>query len=159
VISPVTVRFREKDLPKLLRLTERAGRIVVCNDADVLADGRRPGEEGALATAAALHAAGRDVRIATLPRPEGAAKVDLCEYLRDKGLVALRPILDAAPRYVDFLIQQIPETGLEPAELDARLVPVMAAVASSSEIQRESYVNALAKRWKLPKVALRKMFG
>ena len=57
-ISPVTVRFRKKDHPKLVALTERASRVIICNDAELSG----AGEAGALDTAQALHAAGRDVR-------------------------------------------------------------------------------------------------
>lgn len=33
-ISPVTTRFRERDLPRLLALTRAAKRVVICNDAE-----------------------------------------------------------------------------------------------------------------------------
>jgi DNA primase len=159
VISPVTVRFRNDDIPKLLRLTERADRIILCNDADVLPDGRKPGEEGALRTATALFQAKRDVRVAALPRPAGASKVDLNEFIRDRGLRELRPILDASSRYPEFLIQQVPKDDLPIAELEARLQPVAEVVASLAPIQRELYIKAIAKRFKLPKRTVAEMIA
>ncbi len=159
VISPVTVRFREKDLPKLLRLTERADKIIICNDADVLADGRRPGEEGALKTATALFQQKRDVRIAVLPRADGTAKIDLNEFLRDRGLVGLRPILDRASRYPEFLIQQIPDHGLDPAALEDQLKLVSEVVASTTPLQREAYTRQICRRFRLPKRTVQQMIS
>jgi DNA primase catalytic core len=66
-ISPVTVRFRKKDLPKLIALTERVSEVVICNDSE----DSGAGEAGATETAAALQAEGRIVRISRIPRPEG----------------------------------------------------------------------------------------
>jgi DNA primase catalytic core len=103
-ISPVTTRFRERDVPKLLALTHGTRRIVICNDAE--ASGA--GEAGALHTAAALHREGRDVRIAILPRPDGVEKIDVNEFLKAHSADELRAVLGAAPRYVDHLIARIP---------------------------------------------------
>jgi DNA primase len=159
VISPVTVRFRNDDVPKLLRLTERADRVILCNDADVLPDGRKPGEEGALRTSTALFQAKRDVRIATLPRAVGATKVDLNEFIRDRGLRELRPILDSANRYPEFLIQQVPNTDPPIPDLEARLQPIAEVVAATAAIQREIYTKAICKRFKLPKRTVAEMIA
>jgi len=89
-ISPVTVRFRKKDLAKLVTLTEHVSEVIVCNDSEESG----AGETGATETAEALQAAGRMVRIARIPRPEGQKKIDLNELIAAGGPEALR----TAPR-------------------------------------------------------------
>jgi len=119
-ISPVTVRFRKKDHPKLIALTEKCERIVICNDAEESG----AGESGALETAQALHAAGRDVRIAILPRPEGKEKVDLNELVVVEGPEALRAVIGKARRLPEHLIERIP-ADTPKAELGERLRPLL----------------------------------
>jgi DNA primase len=93
-ISPVTVRFRTKDHGKLVSLTARAARVVVCNDSEESG----AGEAGAIETGLALHAAGRHVRIAVIPRPEGVAKIDVNELVAKDGPEALKQVIAAARR-------------------------------------------------------------
>jgi hypothetical protein len=87
VISPVTIAFADHDIERVIALLLRAGvaGVWICNDNDVTHDKktgreRRPGFEGAKKMAAALWMAGIDVRVATLPKPEGVAKIDLNEW-------------------------------------------------------------------------------
>ena len=141
-ISPVTTRFREQDVPKLLSLTRSAKRVIVCNDAE--ASGA--GEAGALDTAAALSREGRDVRIATLPRPEGAEKVDLNDFLKARPVEEVRGILAKARRYPEHLLGRIP-TDATPADLERQLKPLLAAVARCQPIERDAYVADIAKRF------------
>lgn len=141
-ISPVTTRFPERDVPKLLGLTRTAKRIIVCNDAEESG----AGEAGALTTAAAIHRDGRDVRIAVLPRPEGVKKIDVNEFLKAKSVDDLRAVLSQARRYPEHLLDRIPK-DTPPAELEARLEPVLAAIACCKAIERDAYVEAITKRF------------
>jgi hypothetical protein len=143
-ISPVTTRFRKRDIPKLVQLTRLVGKVVICNDAEE----NDAGVAGALETAAALHEAGRDVRIAALPRPEGVDKVDVNEYLKEKPPEAFQALLDRAKRYVEHLIDAIPEET-PTADLQTALVPVLEAVAVSGDIEREAYLDAIVARFGL----------
>ena len=88
-ISPVTIRFRNQDVPHLLELTKTAKRIIVCNDSEATG----AGEAGALETAEMLWNANRDVRLATIPRAEGQAKIDVNELVREQGGGALMLLL------------------------------------------------------------------
>ena len=49
-ISPGTTRFRNRDVPRLLELTQRVNRVVICNDSEKSS----AGDAGAMATAATL---------------------------------------------------------------------------------------------------------
>lgn len=154
-MSPVTIRFRAKDNPKLVRLCKMAEVVFLCNDADVLEDGRKPGEEGALATAIVLFKAGIDVRLVTLPRPEGVQKIDVCEFLRDNGKEPFDKLLEAAPRYPEFLINRVPKE-LEPAELEKQLEPLFELIASCAPVAQERYIGVVAERFGLSKKTINK---
>lgn len=103
-ISPVTTRFRDEDIPKLLELTKHCLSITICNDAE--ANGA--GERGARVTAAALWRCGRRVRIATLPRPAGRDKIDINELVREQGEEALRNVLADAKPWPIYLLEKVP---------------------------------------------------
>ncbi|MBN1773200.1 MAG: DNA primase [Deltaproteobacteria bacterium] len=141
-ISPVTTRFRERDLPKLLGLTRWAKKIVICNDAE----SSGAGEAGAIETAAALHREGRDVRIALLPRPDGADKIDLNEFLKAHTPDELGAVLAAARRYPEHLIERIPHSTA-PADLTALLRPVLEAIATAVPLERDGYLDTIGKRF------------
>ena len=156
-ISPVTVRFKNSQLDKLVKLCERVDTVYLCNDADVLDDGRRPGEEGAIATATALFRAGRDVRIVELPLPVGERKVDLCQFLRDNGSEPFEALLASAKKFALWVIDRIPEASLSEDNLDQKLAPVFDMLAACpSDIKREQYQKALAQKTKLSIPTIRK---
>src|SRR5262249_22151295 len=59
------------------------------------------GIKGALATAAFLDAEGVDVRLVTLPRSDGASKIDLAEFLRQHPPDAFQALCRHAPHYFE----------------------------------------------------------
>ena len=144
VLSPVTVRFRRQDHDKLVTLTARAERVVICNDSEESG----AGEAGAVETARALHEAGRDVRIAVIPRPEGAEKIDVNELVATKGPDALREVIDQARRFPEYLLDAIPKDTPR-QDLDRVLRPVMEAVLRLAPIERHAYRDMIAKRFGL----------
>jgi len=151
-ISPVTVRFRKKDHPKLLALTARAKRVIICNDSEV----NGAGEAGAVETAQALHAAGRDVRVATIPRPEGRDKIDVNELVVAEGADALRRVLAGARRFPEFLLERIP-VDTPKADLAGHLGPVLAMIRTAAPIEQEAYTDLLVKRFKLRAATVRSL--
>lgn len=153
-VSPVTVRFRKQDHAKLLALTARAKRIVVCNDSE--ASGA--GEAGAVETGLALHAAGRDVRIAVIPRAEGVDKVDVNELVAKQGPGALKQVIAAARRLPEHLIERIP-TDTPKADLADKLAPVIEMVRASGPVEREAYLEVLQKRFKLKVATLKALLA
>lgn len=149
-ISPVTTRFRNADIPHLLELVPVGKRVVICNDNE--ASGR--GEAGALETAAALWKEGRDVRLATIPRPEGEAKVDLNEYAKTHTPTEMRDLINAAATYPEYLLGQIP-TDTPAPDLEARLSPVLAAIATAPPLVVDHLVDQIAHRFSRTKRSVR----
>lgn len=148
-ISPVTTRFRRQDHPKLLTLTSRASRVAICNDAEE----NGAGEAGAVDTARVLVAAGRDVRLAVIPRPEGIAKIDVNELVAKQGSAALKEVLASARTLPDHLLASIPDTT-RPADLQRALGPVFEALASAPKLDRDLCLQEMTRRFKVGKRAL-----
>lgn len=151
-ISPVTTRFRKQDVPKLLRLTRWAKRVVICNDAEQSG----AGTAGALETAAALHAEGRDVRIAVLPRPEGKDKIDVNEFLKANPPEAFEAVLAEARRYLEHLIEAIPEDTPK-IDLAQQLRPAIELIARRPAIEQDGYVDLITARFSVGRRAVRSM--
>ena len=110
-ISPVTVRFREQDHPKLISLTKGLNRVYVCNDNDA----NKAGIEGALSTAEALEGAGIEARLIELPKPEGVDKIDIADYMKDHSSKEFKELMLSASGLWDFKlsIAAIPEKPLD----------------------------------------------
>jgi len=137
-ISPVTTRFRAKDVPRLLRLTRHAEHVVICNDSE----DSGAGEAGARATAEALFTAGRDVRLAQIRRGAGQSKLDLNDLARREGGDAIKELMEDAKPYVGYLIDAVPRES-RPAELERRLRPVFDAIATLSGVQQARFLDQL----------------
>jgi DNA primase len=103
-ISPVTTNFRDEDNEKLRLLTSHAEQIYIINDNEE----NQAGKKGALRTARHLSEAGRNVFIVELPRPSGASKIDLNEFLRDHTADDLRKLMGESKTYLDILIESLP---------------------------------------------------
>ncbi len=151
-ISPVTVRFRKKDLPKLIALTERVSEVVICNDSE----DSGAGEAGATETAAALQAEGRIVRIARIPRPEGKDKVDLNELVAEGGAAALERVMRDAADWCEHLIEQIPADASK-REVSARLRDVLPFIRSADPVLRDGYADLIKSRFKLRAQTVRQL--
>ena len=152
-LSPVTTSFRRKDHEKLLRLTARAGRIVICNDSEESG----AGEKGALETAQVLHAAKRDVRLATLPRPAGREKIDVNDLVREQGPEALAGVVEQAVRLPGYLLERI-SADTPPEDLTPALKPVFASLRAVAPIEQSLLLASIAERFQLPKRPLAKEF-
>jgi len=153
-ISPVTTRFRRKDTPRLVELTLGAERVVICNDAE----SSGAGEAGARETAGALYAHGRDVRIAELPRPDGVDKIDINEFLRDRGAEALREVLEAAVPFDRFVLDRLPK-DCTPEDRDAALEPFLQRIARRPEQERGPAIEDLIARYRFPRKRLTRRIG
>ncbi len=162
--SPITTRFRAKDNPKLVRmLSGYRGIVCICNDADVLADGREPGKEGALATAAALMRVGLDVRIVDLPRPDGVAKMDVNEFFasRIRDGIDPRPEFDAilakAKRVPEFLITDSPD-DLDPKQIEERLDLIAHSAGTMLPIERDMLAQKACRHFKVKRKLIDPIF-
>jgi DNA primase catalytic core len=145
-LSPVTTTFRAQDHEKLVRLTAKAKRVVIVNDSE----DSGAGERGARETAKVLHAAGRDVRIATIPRPAGVEKIDVNDVVRTQGVDGLRAVVDAAKALPFFLVERIPE-NIDRRELVNALKPVVEAMRRQSPIEQSELKAAIGARFSIAK--------
>jgi DNA primase catalytic core len=135
-ISPGTTTFREQDLEKLIALTAKAKRVVICNDSEA----KGSGEKGAIATAKALWAGGRPVYVASIPRPEGRDKIDLNELAKEQGDQAVRQVIDSARWWPEVLFARIPKEAGPAFELaldDALLAVSGATPALQDRLLRD----------------------
>jgi DNA primase len=103
-ISPVTEEFKADDFPKLAKLSKRWKTVYIANDNEESGIG----EQGAVKTAQYLFEQGLDVRIATVPRPEGVKKVDVADFLNvpteqyEQRKKEFQAILDEAPNLIEW---------------------------------------------------------
>jgi DNA primase catalytic core len=148
-ISPVTTRFRKQDVPRLLELTRRTKRVIICNDSE--ASGA--GEAGARETAAALWAEGREVCLAAIPRPEGTDKIDVNELVASQGPDALREVLAQAKAYPDHLLDSIPKDAPK-GDLDRLLEPVLESLAGCSSIRADAVLDTVTAKFGVRRRAL-----
>jgi DNA primase len=168
VISPVTVAFRNEDVERVLALIKRyrIAKVVILNDNDTTPDGKHPGLDGAKRMAKALWAAGVDVRIARLPRPEGATKIDVNEIgaaaIREGGIERAKQVLGeiiaAALPYPAFLLAEAdPHASFEAIEeLVGELGTLTAGQSALKQVEMQDRI--IARFPKLPKVPARRLF-
>lgn len=148
-LSPATTRFRKQDIPRLLRLTRDARRVVICNDAE--ASGA--GEAGARETAAALWAEGREACLALLPRPQDTEKVDVNALVTTHGAAALHEVLGRARGYPEYLLDGIPENAPK-ADLDKALAPLLASLQTCTAVRADVVLEAISAKFGLRRRAL-----
>lgn len=91
-ISPVTVTFREADIPKLIKLTKGLKRVYICNDNEK----NKTGLKGALSTAEEIEGAGIEARLIELPKPEGIDKIDIADYMKDHSPDDFRGLIESS---------------------------------------------------------------
>lgn len=109
-ISPVTVQFRKRDADIVYDWVKDFETVYICNDNEI----NQAGLEGAKAIAWSLIEKGVEVKIVTIPKEDGADKIDVAEYLRDhtkkEFLNVLKtgadPERDYVPKPEDFLTEQ-----------------------------------------------------
>jgi RecA-family ATPase len=101
-ISPVTTSFAEGDWPKLTSLAKGKTVYLIPDIED-----NEAGMKGAERTRAHLEEKGIDCSIIMLPRPEGAEKIDLNEYIRDNGIEAFLNLVksQSPPCIEDILLE------------------------------------------------------
>ncbi len=155
-ISPVTIRPRERDWERLVKLCKKSGHVVILNDEEEGSlDPRtgqtvQPGLEGAKTMAEYLFNQGFDVRIGRFPRLENQKKVDLNSFAKDNGPVELKKVVDSALRYPAFLIDQI-NPDLDPIELDTLLEPIYKIISGCKPVEQEHYITKISKKFNVSK--------
>jgi len=147
-ISPVTVRFKEDDFEKTLRLCKNAKRIFIVNDNEA----NDAGLKGALDTIRFLTKNGVDAYICILPRDPSVPKVDLNDYLKNHSRENFySDVVTIAQSYIEYCISQIP-SDIDKMKLPAVLNDILLDIAELNlgELGEFKYVNVLIKeRFKL----------
>lgn len=105
VISPVTTKFAKHDIEELCKLSKNWNTVYIINDNEV----SKEGLVGALQTAETLFADGQDIRLVTLPLPEGVDKIDLADFLQDGRIDELKKLMAEAPDYINWKISEATE--------------------------------------------------
>jgi DNA primase len=150
VISPVTVKFKRSQIEQMVRLSGTASTIYIINDNEDTGSGL----QGAISTAEALNQAGRSVRIVQLPRAEHQSKVDLADFLADENN-DLEPILQTAPDYLQFQIDQL--INADSASKNRGLRQVATQLARMPSFERDPYVEHVVDNGLMAKRAYKQM--
>lgn len=110
-ISPVTTKFRKKDMPKLMDLIEHSDEVIILNDNEK----NKAGEKGALKTGKYLFNNDVYVKIGFPPRPEGVDKVDVDDYLteRNNSEEAVEKLINQSKDYIDYRIEDLSSSDYE----------------------------------------------
>jgi DNA primase len=152
-ISPVTIRFKKSDIPKLIELTEKCKIIYIVNDEENAKTNPLTGHtsqvalEGAMQTAQALFEAGRDVRIVRLPKTDEQAKVDLNSFLKDYNAETLSGVLLDGKSFPRIIIEAIPK-DIDIEQIDFKLSPVYDVLAKCKPMQRDAYIDVITRKFK-----------
>nr|WP_231715830.1 hypothetical protein [Desulfosarcina widdelii] len=147
-ISPVTTNFRDRDLDKLAHETAGTDAVYIINDADA----NEAGQKGALKTGKYLTGRGRKVFLVELPRPEGASKIDLNEYLVNHTADDLRKLMESARSVLDILIDGLPADFVKAQPiLKTEILPLLLGV---DEGLRVHYFELIRKAVKTTKAVI-----
>lgn len=138
-ISPVTIRFRNQDLPRLQELTKRAQRIYLVPDVEE----NEAGIKGAIDTASTLEESGKATYIVQLPRPEGVEKIDATDFLRDNGKEAFDKLIEQAKTSLQLEIDEIASKDLDLIRVSEALSPVKEKLAHLSQDKVTAYLGYL----------------
>ncbi|MCZ6680324.1 MAG: phage/plasmid primase, P4 family [Candidatus Poribacteria bacterium] len=143
-LSPVTTTFKAEHIEALVRLTRNVETVDLPYDNEE----SEAGLEGALSTAGALFDAGRDVRIVTLPRSEGADKTDLADFLSqdgelDENTASLKGLMAESPDHVEWQIEQCKALP-RGRKRESQLRKVLALVAKADPLAQDRYVDVIA---------------
>jgi DNA primase catalytic core len=142
-ISPVTVRFKDDDFEKTLRLCRNAKKVYIVNDNEE----NDAGLKGALDTVRFLIKNGIDAYICILPRDPSLPKVDLNDYLKNHTKDDfLKDCLTTAQTYIEYQINQIP-SNTDKFKLPALLNDILLEIAelNLNELGELKYINVLIK--------------
>lgn len=152
-ISLATTRLREADHARLLQLTERAAKVVICFDNEK----NGSGQKGAIQVARVLFDAGRNVRIASLARPDDVEKVDLNDVLRTQGRAALKFAVRCAGSFPAALIGFLP-ADLPSADQAAALEPIVALLQTVDPVERQKCQEAIREKFDLRAATVAELF-
>lgn len=156
-LSPVTVRFKNQDIPRIAGLVREVPRVYLCMDNEE----NQAGQLGALDTALGLERENATVYLIRLPRPAGTEKIDVCDFLRDRGrdaFVALYKKGLRLPHYRVRYMQEVADTPELDTESYIREIAGLAGVCRYGSIDQESLALELAGKLNIKVGLIRAIF-
>lgn len=142
-ISPVTIRFKKEDHPKILKYS-RGKTVFIANDNEE----NNSGEKGSIDTATYLFENGvPNVKIITIPKPNDVKKIDMCDYLKDKedGKASIEDLKENHSKHIlDYLIDKIKD------EHDFNnITEVLELMSKNTSIPLDSFLKNFSKKTKI----------
>jgi DNA primase len=152
-LSPVTVRFKASDIPRIAELVKEIGRTYLCMDNEE----SQAGQLGALDTARALEERGVPIWIIRLPRPEDLEKIDVCDFIKSRGKEAFLSLYQEAVRVPLYLARFVPP---ENSDTDSyiREIARLAKACKFSAIDQDELIRELATRLKIKTTLVKQVF-
>lgn len=126
-VSAVTTSFKKKEYEKVASFCKRFRLVYIANDNDE----NEAGQKGTKRICEMLINAGINPYVILLPKPDSKNKIDLSEFLRDKGKDAFDLLKSAAPTYIDYLIDMV-NPNEDKANLMVKLNDVFKALSNTT---------------------------
>jgi P4 family phage/plasmid primase-like protien len=130
VVSPITTRFREDDIQKVVKNVEKFETVYIAMDMDA------GGQEGAESTARELVRSGADPYIVSLP--EG---MDMDDWTTENGY-DIEDLLDEAESYIDICIERI-EDADDRNRRNQELESLLHLIEDWDDVQRAAVLEEL----------------
>jgi len=152
-ISPITVKFSDKQLPEMCKTVRKFETIYIVPDPD------SPGEKGAVETAKQLIKEGKNVKVVTLPRIDGVKKFDLADYFKQYTAEDFFQLCSQGISLINFLINSIPQDTVK-TELNNLLEgkDIIETIQTMDAITQEHYREVLSKRFNLDMSTVKDLF-
>lgn len=147
IISPVTTKFAQHDIDRLIELTKQWETVYLLNDEEE----NKAGLKGALDTAQKLFSEGRDVRIVRLPKPEYLNKMDLADFLnipeefREARVYKLKSLMDDSKDFIEYRIDEIAQKKGDEKTQQRELKAIMGDMINLDKLQLERYCERIQK--------------
>ena len=155
VISPITTRFRDQDIPRIAEQLKMARDVVIIFDNEEK-DGKNPGMEGALDTAEAIYQHGViSCRVGEIPKAKGIEKIDLNEYLgkivkesgEETARKALLELMSSAVPVAQRLLESVSPTA-PTIDMEACIQRIGRLLVNASNVEVENITAKVKDRFK-----------
>lgn len=153
-ISPVTIRFRKRDLENLLKICKRLDKVYLINDNEA----NKMGTEGSIDTASYLFRNSIDqVRVCTIPLPQSMEKIDVNDFLsksKDPNK-DIQELINKSEHIIDFLIAQFSK---DKVAKNKQIKEIFELIKHKDPILQEEFLKELSKKLDISFDTLKKSF-
>jgi len=144
-VSAVTTSFKRDEYGRVVEFCKNFKRVYIANDNDE----NQAGQKGTDRICEMLLHAGINPFVILLPRGPGVSKIDLNEFIKDKGVEAFHELKLESESYIDHLINKIPP-DTDKKDLVLKLEPICNLLSSMPKHIAEVYVlDKIKQRFKL----------